>query len=85
MLELAAKGKEGEVEKPLSVRRKELAHEDVEPQDVYEKRVGVIKSLVLSLIDLTVHRRMISGEVTGEFADNEVDAGEQEPEDLYEQ
>jgi hypothetical protein len=54
------------------IRRRDIAREEVETQSAFESRVAVIKGLVLKLVDVTVHRRMISADILGEFLDDEL-------------
>jgi len=63
---------EGEIQEHLTIRRRDIAREEVESQEVFEGRVAVIKTLLLQLVDLTVHRRTISADLLGEFLDEEV-------------
>jgi hypothetical protein len=54
------------------IRRRNITREEVKTQSAFESRVAVIKGLVLKLVDVTVHRRMISTDILGEFLDNKL-------------
>jgi hypothetical protein len=85
LLEIAKNSPENEIPEPLSTRRRALAHEEIEPQPLYEARVIEIKQHLLALVDLTIHRRVISAETLREFEDYEMvhdSAPEEEPEDI---
>jgi hypothetical protein len=63
---------EGEIQEHLTIRRRDIAREEVETQEAFESRVALIKSFLLKLVDLIVHRRTISADLLGEFLDSEV-------------
>jgi hypothetical protein len=54
------------------IRRCDITCEEVETQEAFESRVALIKSFLLKLVDLIVHRRIISANLLGEFLDNKV-------------
>ena len=76
MIELAKQNPdplaEGEIQEHLTIRRRDIAREEVETQEAFESRVALIKSFLLKLVDLIVHRRIISTDLLSEFLNNKV-------------
>jgi hypothetical protein len=62
MLDLAEDGG-GEVQAPRAARSAALREDVIESQESFEMRVEVIKDLLGRLVDVTVHRRMISADL----------------------
>ena len=54
------------------IKRYNIAHKEVETQEAFKSHIALIKSFLLKLVNLTIHRRIISTNLLGEFLDSKV-------------